>query len=136
MRTENKIPIISKWKFVGCEIYKNAQWQESHEYTPGMTWRFMPQYFTETKIIGTIVESRPNAAPVELNYLYLPEEKVLQIEVYSDDHTDFLDESEVDAYQVIFTRNADGSPNVMKLNILNQQGCPPPYLRYLLQVVK
>ncbi len=126
--------LIGKWQFIGAERYNGSKWQ-SATYVEGMAWEFFPQYFSESRTIGNIVETTPTNTPIEMAYLYTPKERLLKIEIFTDCTIGSDDKSEADFYDVIFTDVEPNDTPILFLSILTQEGAPLPYLRYVLQKV-
>ncbi len=95
-----------------------------------------PQYFSKIKTIGNIVETTPNAAPIEMAYLYNNKDQVLKLEVFTDCVMGKDDKSEVDLYDVIFDNGDSPDATIIKLSIETQGSYPTPYLRYTLQKIE
>ncbi|MFI3294344.1 MAG: hypothetical protein SNI70_12625 [Rikenellaceae bacterium] len=127
--TANKNLLIGKWEFIKAEQHNGSEWEPT-AHTKGMYWEFHPDYIGEQKTIGAIIETAPLVNEVRLNYTFSERDNLLRIEVYTDPKTRILDETDI--YELLeVTQTATQSTIVLRL--INQLGCPPPYLRYTLQ---
>ncbi|MFI3264549.1 MAG: hypothetical protein SNG38_05105 [Rikenellaceae bacterium] len=130
--TENKKLLIGKWEFVKAEKYNDACWQSS-DYTAGMFWEFHPDYISQTKTIGTIVETAPLVNFVKLNYIFSEVDNCLKIEIYTDPETRILDETDVYFLSQITQTSAQ---TTIVLDLINQISSHSPHLRYTLQQLR
>ncbi|MFR9504200.1 MAG: hypothetical protein SNH73_07120 [Rikenellaceae bacterium] len=128
--TANKNLLIGKWRFIKAEQHNGSEW-EPISHTNGMSWEFSPEYISETKSIGVIVETAPLVDEVRLNYTFSDRDNLLRIELYTDPQTRIKDETDIYSLSEI-TQTATQSTIV--LSLINCLSCPPPYLRYTLQL--
>ncbi len=130
MNSENLL--TGKWQFIGAEKHTGSRWQPT-THVEGMAWEFFPQYFSENKIIGNIVETTPTTPPIEMAYMYNKRDRLLKIDIFTDLTIGKDDQSEADFYDVILADDEPSDAPIIKLSILTQEGCPLPYLQYILQ---
>ncbi len=131
--TANKTLIVGKWEFIKAETHNGVEWEVTN-HVKNMTWQFHPNYISPTKTIGVIVESASKAAPAELNYTFSTLDNLLRIEVYTDPITRIKDETDI--YDVrLAEEKSDTETPIITIELINQIGCPPPYLRYTLQQI-
>lgn len=116
--------LTGKWKFIGAEKYFGTQWQQSENYVKEMYWEFLTIFLTENKTLGKIVETSPFDTAIEMAYSYNINEKILKIAI---------DESETDVYEVILLEGVFPEPKKIKINLLSQVDCPPPFFAYILE---
>ncbi len=133
MRDETTL--IGKWQFIGAEKHNGSKWQTA-TYVEGMAWEFLPQYLSENKTIGNIIETTLVNAPIEMAYVYNKIDRLLKIDIFTDFAIGEDDRSESDFYDVIFTDGEPSDAPIIKLSILTQEGCPLPYLQYILQKIE
>lgn len=124
----NRNLLVGNWKFIETEKYDGSKWIQA-DHVENMTWEFHPQYFGVTKVIGNIIEQTPSKTPITLNYIFNIFTRQLRIEVYTDPKTRILDE--IDIYELVDVTESSAQITVT-LSLINQLGCPPPYLRYKL----
>ncbi len=125
--------LVGKWEFIGAQKHNGTEW-ESTTYVEGMIWEFNPIFLSDNKIIGNLAEfTATSDEPISLNYTFAERENHLRIEIYTDHNTMILDEA--DLYAVSCDNPAELQPTIV-LNLINQIGCPPPYLRYILRQVE
>ncbi|MFR9522849.1 MAG: hypothetical protein SNI51_09060 [Rikenellaceae bacterium] len=122
----NKNLLIGKWEFIKAEKHNGSEWEPT-SHTNGISWEFHPDYISETKTIGAIIETAPLVDPVRLNYTFSERDNLLRIEVYTDTKTRILDETDI--YELSEISQSD-TKSTIALSLINQLGCPPPYLRY------
>ncbi len=125
--TANKPLLVGKWRFIGAEKHDGDDWHPA-TFMNGMTWEFHPQFFSDTKTIGNIIEDSPRGVQTTLNYLFNTTDNCLRIEVYTDPQSRILDETDI--YELTHE-----SQNTIVLNLISQLGYPPPYFRYTLKQV-
>ncbi len=128
--------LIGKWEFIAAELYRNSKWQPSQDWVKEMQWEFEPQFFSTSNVIGSITESCPKEDPIALNYSYNQTEKILKIEIFTDPVEGMHDQSQADIYEVIFSEPQSEEMPTIILNILNSEGNPAPYFRYILRKVE
>ncbi|MFR9496635.1 MAG: hypothetical protein SNG69_09300 [Rikenellaceae bacterium] len=124
--TTNKNLLIGKWEFIKAEQHNGSEWEPT-AHTNGMSWEFHPEYLSETKTIGVIIESAPLVAPIRLNYTFSDRDNLLRIELYTDPKTRIKDETDI--YEIIEVNHSTTQTTIV-ISLINQLGCPPPYLRY------
>ncbi|MFR9528057.1 MAG: hypothetical protein SNI45_08345 [Rikenellaceae bacterium] len=127
--TQNKPLLIGKWEFIKAEQHNGTECEPT-AHTTGMYWEFHPDYIGEQKTIGAILETAPLVEPVRLNYTFSERDNLLRIEVYTDPKTRILDETDI--YEIAEITQSTTQSTII-LSLINQRGCPPPYLRYTLQ---
>ncbi|MFR9500290.1 MAG: hypothetical protein SNH18_07595 [Rikenellaceae bacterium] len=130
--THHKNLLIGKWEFIKAETHNGSEWEPTN-HVKGMTWEFHPEYIGEQKTIGAILETAPLVDEVHLNYTFSDRDNLLRIEVYTDSKTRILDETDI--YELSEVTQTATQTTII-LSLINQLGCPPPYLRYTLQQVK
>ncbi|MFR9505664.1 MAG: hypothetical protein SNI32_06245 [Rikenellaceae bacterium] len=128
--TEVKTPLVGEWKFIKAEQHNGTDWEPTN-HTDGMSWEFHPEYISTSKIIGIIVETAPLVDEVRLNYTFSESDNLLRIEVYTDPETRIKDETDI--YEVTFAEAPTDQKPTITVELINQIGCPPPYLRHTLQ---
>ncbi|MFI3304730.1 MAG: hypothetical protein SNF68_08480 [Rikenellaceae bacterium] len=133
---KGKIQLNNKWEFIGAELYKGSKWVACNRYVKGMIWDFHPQYFSPTRMIGCIIESTPKENSVDIPFSYNFDEAKLTVEIYTDSTTGITDQSEVDVYEVTSDNETSNNNPTIKLSILTEHNCPPPYFRYILQKIE
>ncbi len=133
--TTKKDLLTGRWQFIGAESYVGISWQPSKSYVKEMVWEFQPTFFSDDKLIGNIVESVPVEESVEMAYTYNTCDDLLNIEVIEDGEEYAEDDSKWDIYSVTFDTEQPARP-IIKLSILTQHNCPPPYFRYILQKIE
>ncbi len=129
---KEEITLTGKWKFVGAELYSGTKWVPTDRYIRGMTWEFLPHFFGKIKTLGTIVEETPTDSPVNMSYAYDPDDSLLKIEIFTECVRGIDDSSEADFYNVSME---DNTTPTIRLSILNEPNCPPPYFRYILRKI-
>lgn len=130
--TEVKTPLVGKWKFIKAEQHNGTDWEPA-PHTNDMKWVFHPEYISTSKIIGIIVETAPEVAPINLNYTFSDSDNLLRIEVYTDPETRIKDETDI--YEIAFADSPTNQKPTITIELINQIGYPPPYLRYILQQI-
>lgn len=129
--TQNKPLLVGKWKFIGAEKHDGDDWHPA-TFINGMTWEFHPQFFSDTKTLGNIIEDSPRGEQTTLNYLFNTTDNCLRIEVYTDPQSKILDETDI--YELLEVKQTD-TQTTITLSLISQLGYPPPYLRYTLQQI-
>ncbi len=129
--TTSKNLLVGKWEFIKAEEHNGKEWKQT-THVNAMTWEFHPEYIGDSKTIGAIIESAPLVEPLRLHYTFREQENHLRIEVYTDPETRILDETDL---YIVSAQQPAADKAIIIIELINQGGCPPPYLRYTLQQV-
>ncbi len=123
--------LTGRWEFIATERYCDYKWIACKEYVVGMVWSFEPEFFSSTKVVGRIIETTPHTETINLQYLFDTARETLKMEIYTDP---IAEESRTNPQSDLYELTTDEERvATIKLSILNQWGCPPPYFRYTLQ---
>ncbi len=125
--------LIGKWEFIDSELYQNSEWEQVKDFHKSMVWTFIPQYLGSDRAYGKIIETTPVEAPIELDYLHYIDENLLKVEILVDSMSG---ETDADLYKISTSDQSSHNHSTIKLSILSQEGCPPPYRRYTLQAIE